>query len=112
MNQRRPTLFESRVYEMVSHVPRGKVVTYGELARALGCRSAQAVGQALRRNPFAPQVPCHRVVSAKGGMGGYFGETEGVRLEEKRRLLMEEGVIFTLKGISVESLWFFEKKDK
>ena len=74
----------------VLNVPPGATITYGELARRIGCRSAQAVGQALKRNPFAPEVPCHRVVAAGGSMGGYFGKREGEMIERKRRLLNEE----------------------
>lgn len=54
---RPPTAFESRVYETICKIPSGKVTTYGLLARELGCGSSQAVGQALKRNPFAPGVP-------------------------------------------------------
>ena len=72
------------------NVPAGATITYGELARRIGCRSAQAVGQALKRNPFAPDVPCHRVVGANGSVGGYFGEREGEMIERKRTLLNEE----------------------
>lgn len=72
------------------NVPAGATITYGELARRIGCRSAQAVGQALKRNPFAPEVPCHRVIAANGSLGGYFGEREGEMIDRKRRLLNEE----------------------
>ena len=72
------------------NVPAGATITYGELARRIGCRSAQAVGQALKRNPFAPEVPCHRVIAANGSLSGYFGEREGEMVERKRRLLNEE----------------------
>lgn len=58
--------------QMILAVPAGKVTTYGELARALGS-SSRAVGQALRRNPFAPEVPCHRIVRASLDIGGYSG---------------------------------------
>ncbi len=83
------TAFQRRVYLALLDVEPGQTVTYGELAAMVGCRSARAVGQALRRNPFAPDVPCHRVV-AKQGLGGYFGQTEGEMLERKKRLLREE----------------------
>ena len=72
------------------NVPPGTTITYGELAQRIGCRSAQAVGQALKHNPFAPDVPCHRVVAADGSMGGYFGKREGEMIERKRKLLNEE----------------------
>ena len=54
---RPPTDFETRVYDTISTIPEGKVTTYGPLARKLDCGSSQAVGQALKRNPFAPGVP-------------------------------------------------------
>lgn len=84
------TEFQRRVYLALLDIPRGKTITYGELARRIGCRSAQAVGQALKRNPFAPEVPCHRVVASDGTLGGYNGEREGVELERKRALLEAE----------------------
>lgn len=84
------TPFQRRVYRELLNIPAGSTITYGELARRIGCRSAQAVGQALRRNPFAPDVPCHRVVAADGTLGGYNGAREGKELERKRRLLQDE----------------------
>ena len=84
------TQFQRRVYMEVLNVPPGATITYGELAQRIGCRSAQAVGQALKRNPFAPEVPCHRVVAADGSMGGYFGKREGEMIERKRKLIKEE----------------------
>ena len=79
--------FQRRVYLALIDIPRGETITYGELARRIGC---QAVGQALKRNPFAPEVPCHRVVSADGSLGGYNGQREGAELERKRCLLEAE----------------------
>ena len=84
------TPFQRRVYMELLNVPAGTAITYGELARRIGCRSAQAVGQALKRNPFAPHVPCHRVVAADGSIGGYFGEREGEMIDRKRKLLEKE----------------------
>ena len=84
------TPFQRRVYMELLNVPAGSTITYGELARRIGCRSAQAVGQALKRNPFAPHVPCHRVVAADGSIGGYFGEREGEMIARKRKLLNKE----------------------
>lgn len=86
------TEFQRKVYLALLEVPRGETITYGELGRRIGCNSAQAIGQALKRNPFAPLVPCHRVVG-KSGPGGYSGHTDGEMMERKRHLLMEEGVI-------------------
>lgn len=84
------TEFQRRVYLELLRVPRGETISYGELARRIGCRSAQAVGQALKRNPFAPDVPCHRVVASDGGIGGFHGQREGEMVEKKMRLLEEE----------------------
>jgi methylated-DNA-[protein]-cysteine S-methyltransferase len=64
--------FHRRVYEVALEIPPGRTLTYGEVATRLGDRrQAQAVGQALGRNPFAPLVPCHRVVAADGRTGGF-----------------------------------------
>lgn len=84
------TEFQRRVYLELLQVPCGATITYGELARRIGCRSPQAVGQALRRNPFAPDVPCHRVVAANGRVGGYFGERSGEKVAIKKQLLENE----------------------
>ena len=84
------TSFQRRVYLALLDVPSGTTITYGDLAKRIGCRSAQAIGQALRRNPFAPEVPCHRVVAADGSLGGYMGERDGEQIEYKRRLLEVE----------------------
>ena len=84
------TPFQKRVYLELLNIPAGETITYGELARRVGCRSAQAVGQALKRNPFAPMVPCHRVVAADGSIGGYFGERDGEQIERKRALIEAE----------------------
>ena len=84
------TPFQRKVYIELLRVPSGTTITYGELARRIGCGSAQAVGQALKRNPFAPDVPCHRVIAANGTIGGYFGKREGEMVERKRKLIKEE----------------------
>ena len=86
------TPFQRRVYMELLNVPAGTAITYGELARRIGCRSAQAIGQALKRNPFAPEVPCHRVVAADGSIGGYCGQRTGEQIARKRRLLEEESI--------------------
>ena len=93
---RTPTEFEQRVYQQLEKVPCGKVTTYAELGRVLGCGSAQAIGQALKRNPYAPEVPCHRVIKTDLTVGGYSGQTSGAKLKKKLRLLKQEGVEFFL----------------
>ena len=105
---RKPTAFEQRVFDTICRIPRGRVSTYGLLARELDCGSAQAVGQALKRNPFAPQVPCHRVIASDLRTGGFAGQREGETIRKKLRLLEEEGVRFEGGKLADESqLWHF-----
>lgn len=89
-----PTEFAGQVYRALCEVPAGMVTTYKLLAAAINCRSYQAVGQALRRNPFAPQVPCHRVIKSDLSLGGFMGEYGGTARRRKIVLLRHEGVIF------------------
>jgi methylated-DNA-[protein]-cysteine S-methyltransferase len=70
------------------------VITYAALGRRIGCRSPRAIGQALRTNPFAPRVPCHRVIASDLSPGGFNGRTSGRALDKKLRLLAAEGVRF------------------
>jgi methylated-DNA-[protein]-cysteine S-methyltransferase len=83
--------FQQRVYALARAIPPGRVVTYGELARQLGEPGAsRAVGQALGHNPFAPVVPCHRILAA-GGRSGGFSADGGART--KLRMLEIEGAV-------------------
>ncbi len=95
---REPTPFEQRVYDALCLVPEGQVTTYRDLGQAIGCGSSQAIGQALRRNPYAPEVPCHRVIASGLTLGGFAGEREGEEIRRKRRLLESEGVVFNGQG--------------
>jgi methylated-DNA-[protein]-cysteine S-methyltransferase len=79
--------FNERVWALCARVPRGKVTTYGEIAHKLGTRAYRAVGNALNKNPYAPDVPCHRVVGSTGDLTGF---ASGLR--KKRQLLEAEGV--------------------
>ncbi len=96
--ERPPTEFEKKVYDALQLIPRGMVTTYGLLGNYIDCKSAQAIGQALKRNPFAPESPCHRVVSRNLSIGGFFGTSEGEPIARKRRLLEAEGVPFLADG--------------
>ncbi|MBI3985983.1 MAG: MGMT family protein [Lentisphaerae bacterium] len=89
-----PTAFQKKVYAAVRRIPRGRVTTYRLLAECIGCRSCRAVGQALRRNPFAPAVPCHRVIASDLRIGGFSGKRSGREVVRKRKLLESEGVRF------------------
>ena len=86
----RITAFQRKVYLALLDIPRGSTISYKELGERIGCRSAQAIGQALKRNPFAPDVPCHRVIRSDGSIGGFMGQRDGEQIEKKRRLLEEE----------------------
>lgn len=78
--------FRQTVWDILLTIPRGQTMTYGEIARRLGVRSAQAVGGAVGNNPISILIPCHRVVGSDGSLTGYAG---GV--ERKARLLQLEG---------------------
>jgi O-6-methylguanine DNA methyltransferase len=88
------TDFQKKVYDATSRIPKGRVSTYALVAKAIRCGSARAVGQALRRNPFAPEVPCHRVIASDLSIGGFGGQTSGPRIRKKLGLLKREGVRF------------------
>lgn len=95
---RPPTPFEEKVYEATTCIPRGKVSTYRLIGKSIGCGSSQAIGQALRRNPHAPKVPCHRVISSNLTIGGFAGERDGAEIQRKLKLLGDEGVHFDAEG--------------
>jgi len=83
------TAFQRRVWDALATIPRGRVRSYGEVARQVGApRATRAVGQAVGRNPVPLVIPCHRVVHADRRLGGYSGGGP----DRKRRLLLLEGV--------------------
>ena len=83
------TLFEQKVYRAVLRISRGETKSYQWVATQIGNpRACQAVGQALRRNPFVGIVPCHRVVRSDGSLGGF---SRGAR--RKKKMLQDEGVM-------------------
>ncbi len=80
--------FHRRVYELALAIPPGRTLTYGEVAQQLGePGAARAVGQALGKNPYAPIVPCHRVLAAGGRAGGF--SAPGGTLTKLRMLEIE-----------------------
>ena len=84
--------FQQRVYALARAIPPGQVRTYGELARDLGEPGAsRAVGQALGHNPFAPVVPCHRILAAGGRSGGF--SADGGARTKLRMLEIEQAVL-------------------
>jgi methylated-DNA-[protein]-cysteine S-methyltransferase len=84
--------FHARVYAAARAIPPGQVTTYGEMARALGePGAARAVGQALGHNPFAPVIPCHRILAAHGASGGF--SADGGTRTKLRLLEIEKAVL-------------------
>ncbi len=72
-----PTKFQNRVYDFVKKIPKGQTATYKEVAIAIGHPKAyRAVGNALNKNPYAPEVPCHRVIKSDGSVGGFASGTK------------------------------------
>jgi methylated-DNA-protein-cysteine methyltransferase-like protein len=95
--------FRDRVYEVAKNIPEGKVITYGQLAKAAGnAKGARAVGAFMRTNPDLTIVPCHRVVASNGELTGY--SAGGVKV--KKQKLTSEGVVFIKGRVDLTtSLW-------
>ncbi len=85
------TPFQRRVWQEIAAIPTGRTDTYGELAKRLK-NAPRAVGQACGANPYPLVVPCHRIVAAGGGLGGFNRQGGGFLLEVKRWLLRHEGI--------------------
>ena len=84
------TKFQLKIWNYLKKIPRGKVKTYSEVAKAIGKPLAvRAVANAIGKNPLAPQIPCHRVIRSDGSLGGYSGKGG---LKTKRLLLKKEGI--------------------
>jgi O-6-methylguanine DNA methyltransferase len=96
--------FKERVYKICCSIPKGKVATYGQLARLAGKpRAARAVGVFMKNNSDAPIVPCHRVIASDGKLTGYSG-VGGIN--KKKKMLIAEGVSFknSLINLSISKL--------
>ena len=79
---------EEKVYKKLLEVPKGKITTYGEIAKAIGLKNGQRViGKIMNKNPYPVIVPCHRVIKSDGKIGGYaWGE------KVKAKMLLNEGI--------------------
>jgi methylated-DNA-[protein]-cysteine S-methyltransferase len=80
--------FDQNVYKKLMDVPKGKITTYGDLAKAVGLKNGQRIiGKIMNKNPYPVLVPCHRVVMSTGKIGGYaYGE------HVKMKILSDEGI--------------------
>ncbi len=84
------TEFQLKVWAYLRKIPRGSVRTYSQVAEAIGKPLAiRAVANAIGKNPYAPKIPCHRVIRSDGSLGSYSGKG-GVKT--KRFLLKKEGI--------------------
>ena len=89
--------FQKKVYEVVKKIPKGKVLTYKQVAKLAGSpRACRAVGNILNKNPDLRTIPCHRVVKSDGGIGGY---RRGQK--KKTSLLKMEGVLIKNRRIVI-----------
>src|SRR5437879_13807008 len=79
--------FNEKVWAVTARIPRGKVMTYAQVARRLNSKGYRAVGNALNKNPYAPAVPCHRVVGSDASLTGF-----AMGLNKKAAMLEAEGV--------------------
>jgi O-6-methylguanine DNA methyltransferase len=102
------TLFQKQVWDALVLIPRGRVTTYGEIARYLKTNAVRAVGSAVGKNPYAPDVPCHRVVPSNGMIGNYSAEGG---IGKKISLLEKEGVTISANRVINfgELFWSFDR---
>jgi len=90
--------FSKKVYKFTALIPRGKVSTYALIAKAMGNPgAARAVGNALNKNPYAPKIPCHRVVRSNGEVGSFASGTK-----KKMAILKKEGIIIKNKIVDLK----------
>ena len=86
------TKFQVKVWAFLKKIPRGSVKTYSQVAKGIGKpHAARAVANAIGKNPFAPKIPCHRVIRSDGSLGGYSGKGG---IKTKKLLLKREGITF------------------
>ncbi len=86
--------FNQKCYKLLKKVPKGKVTTYKIIAEKLNTKAYRAVGTAMRKNPNAPQVPCHRVVNSDGRIGQYaFGQKEKISILKKEGIQIKDNKI-------------------
>ena len=86
------TKFQLKVWKFLKTIPKGRVKTYKQVAIGIKSpKSARAVANACAKNPYAPKIPCHRVIRSDGNLGGYSGPGG---TKTKKKLLRMEGIIF------------------
>ncbi len=93
--------FNEKCYQILKKVPKGKVTTYREIARAIHSKAYRAVGNAMNKNPYAPKVPCHRVVKSSGEIGGF---ASGIK--DKTKMLKSEGIEIINGKINLKKFFY------
>lgn len=100
------TELKQKIYDVVKKIPCGKVMTYGQVARAAGCNSPRYVGTVLHHNPDPTHIPCHRVVSVQGKVADTFAFGGGGR---QQVLLEGEGIVFIKGIVDVDTYRFIDE---
>ena len=92
--------FNNRCYKIVSSIPKGKISTYGDIAKVLGTKAYQAVGNAMAKNPNLISVPCHRVIESDGSIGGYaLGTSKKITLLKKEGIIVKKDKVSNFKNL-------------
>jgi methylated-DNA-[protein]-cysteine S-methyltransferase len=92
--------FSTKCYLKLKEVPPGKVTTYKDLAHSINSKAYRAIGTAMNKNPFAPKVPCHRVVNSNGKVGGFASGTKNkIKILEKEGIKIKDGKIQNFKKV-------------
>tara|TARA_B100000965_G_C19419341_1_gene681393 strand:- start:592 stop:867 length:276 start_codon:yes stop_codon:yes gene_type:complete len=85
------TKFQIKVWNYLKTIPKGQIRTYSDVAKAINMpKAVRAVANAVGKNPYAPKIPCHRVIRSDGLLGGYSGPGG---TKTKKKLLKSEGII-------------------
>ena len=93
--------FNDRCYKILTLIPKGKISTYGQIAKALNSRAYRAVGNAMAKNPNPISVPCHRIINSNGLVGGYaLGIDKKIKLLKKEGVLISKGKVVKFKKIT------------
>ena len=85
------TKFQIKVWNYLKTIKKGQIRTYSEVAKGIKMpKAVRAVANAIGKNPFAPKIPCHRVIRSDGSLGGYSGKGG---IKTKKKLLKSEGIL-------------------
>ena len=97
--------FNERCYAVLKKIPKGKITTYKEIAKALNSKAYRAVGKAMNKNPHSPLVPCHRVINSNGKLGGFASG-----LKNKIKMLKKEGIEINNGKINLKKFFYRLKR--